>query len=135
MQLAQAQDERRTRGEALADQVLMSNIDLLCDSLELDGPGSAKRVSPAARKKLKGIIAKYAKSAHPFRDCVKDNTKRFGPEMAKHVCGVIKALGKAPTKKVGLAQACPVESIDQESFDLLYAISQIDYKTTLGLEA
>jgi hypothetical protein len=133
--LAEAQGARRTRGDDLADQILMSNVDLLCDSIELDGPGSAKRVSPEARKKLKGIIAKYAKSAHPFRDCVKDNTKRFGPEMAKHVCGVIKALGKAPTKKVGLAQACPVEAIDQGSFDLLYAISQTAYKTTLGLEA
>lgn len=135
MQLEVAQAGRRARGEQLAEQILVAQVDLLCDSIEFDGPGSAKRVSPEARKKLKGIIAKYAKSAHPFRDCVKDNTKRFGPEMAKHVCGVIKALGKAPTKKVGLAQACPVEAIDQGSFDLLYAISQTAYKTTLGLEA
>lgn len=56
-----------------------------------------KQVGPAAKKKLGGILGKYAKSAHPFTDCVKDNTKRFGPEGAKKVCAVDKDLIRKST--------------------------------------
>jgi len=49
-------------------------------------------VSPDDRKKLRGIINHYRKHPRPFRACVKDNTKRFGPEGAKKVCAVIKDL-------------------------------------------
>jgi len=36
---------------------------------------SLAAVSPTARVKLRGILKKYAKSAHPFRECVRDNTE------------------------------------------------------------
>jgi hypothetical protein len=40
--------------------------------------------------KLRGILKKYAKSAHPFRDCVKDNMSRFGPGRTEAVCATLK---------------------------------------------
>lgn len=50
------------------------------------------QVTPAHRAKLKGLMAYYAKKPHPFTACVRDNTKRFGPERAKRVCAVLKDL-------------------------------------------
>lgn len=130
-----AQQDRKARASLAEDRLLAAQIDAFCESIELDGPGSAKRVSPTAKKKLKGIIDKYKHSKTPWRDCVKDNTKRFGPEKVKAVCGVIKALGKQPTSKAGLSESCPVVEMDDESFSLLYAISQsADYKAFVGLE-
>src|SRR4051812_9896833 len=42
------------------------------------GPNAAQ-VGPDARYKLRGILKHYAKKAHPFAACVRDNRKRFGP--------------------------------------------------------
>lgn len=39
---------------------------------------------------LRFLLKHYAKSATPFRDCVKDNTKRFGPGRVEKVCAVVK---------------------------------------------
>lgn len=47
-------------------------------------------ISPKAKVKLRGILKKYAKSAHPFRDCVRDNMKRFGPGRTEAVCATLK---------------------------------------------
>lgn len=138
MDLAAAQQARRSRVNQTRENLAQAQIDLLCDALDqgirLDGPGSASRVTPEARKKLKGIIDKYKHSKTPWKDCVADNTKRFGPEMVKHVCGVVKALGKstATTVSTKLGDSCPTEEMDKETFDLLYRISQIDYLAVLG---
>lgn len=66
---------------------------------ETGKPGTNfKQVTPGARKKLSGLMKFYAKKAHPFTACVRDNTKRFGPERAKKVCAVLKDLIKNTTK-------------------------------------
>jgi hypothetical protein len=65
---------------------------------ETGKPGTNfKQVGPAAKKKLSGILRHYAKSAHPFTDCVRDNTKRFGEDRAKRICAVDKDLIRKTT--------------------------------------
>lgn len=44
--------------------------------------------NPHAMKKLAPLIKFYAKKAHPFTACVRDNRKRFGPLTEKY-CAVI----------------------------------------------
>lgn len=46
-------------------------------------------VSPEDRERLHGIVEHYRKDPHPFRACVKDNRKRFGPG-TEAVCATIK---------------------------------------------
>jgi hypothetical protein len=53
---------------------------------------------PVAKRKLKGILAKYRKSPHPFRACVKDNLKRFGPGRTEAVCATLKDTIEHTTK-------------------------------------
>lgn len=137
MRLAEAQDERRARSAALFDELLTSDIDALCDVLHLDGPGSASRVSPHARMKLKAIIDHYKVMPKPWTQCVADNTKRFGPEMAKHVCGVVKALGKssATTVETHLSDDSLRELLDDQSVELLHVMSGVDYEVLLAMDA
>ena len=52
--------------------------------------GLAAPISPKAKAKLSGILKKYAKEPHPFRACVKDNMKRFGPGRTEAVCATLK---------------------------------------------
>lgn len=54
-------------------------------------------VSPDDMKKLRPLLRHYAKKAHPFRACVRDNRKRFGPR-TNAVCAVLKDLIKGTTK-------------------------------------
>ena len=54
-------------------------------------------VSAADLKKLRPLVKFYAKKAHPFRACVNDNRKRFGPLTEKY-CAIIKDLIKGTTK-------------------------------------
>ena len=53
-------------------------------------------VSPHDMKKLAPLLKHYGKKAHPFRACVKDNRKRFGPLTEKY-CAVLKDLIKGTT--------------------------------------
>ena len=53
-------------------------------------------VSPHDMKKLSPLLKHYGKMAHPFRACVKDNRKRFGPLTEKY-CAVLKDLIKGTT--------------------------------------
>lgn len=54
-------------------------------------------VSPSDMKKLAPLLRHYGKMKHPFRACVKDNRKRFGPLTEKY-CAVLKDLIKGTTK-------------------------------------
>jgi len=53
--------------------------------------------NPQKMKKLKALVAFYKNKPHPFTACVRDNTKRFGPEGAKKVCAVVKDIGERGT--------------------------------------
>src|SRR5262245_42825771 len=65
----------------------------------LGPPGTdIARNQAAAEGPLRHLIAFYMKKPHPFTACVRDNTKRFGPDRAKRVCAVLKDLGEGTTK-------------------------------------
>lgn len=75
-------------------------------------------VSPEDRKKLAGIIEHYRKQPHPFRACVKDNRKRFGPG-AEAICATIKDLIEGNTWwRVGRQRGEP-EGYSPKSLDSL----------------
>lgn len=54
-------------------------------------------VSPRDMAKLRPLLKHYAKKAHPFRACVRDNKKRFGPR-TNAICAVVKDLIYHSTK-------------------------------------
>jgi len=58
---------------------------------------SAEDVSPDERAHLRGILKHYAKSPHPFRQCVRDNMKRFGPGRTEKVCATLKDIIRGTT--------------------------------------
>lgn len=58
---------------------------------------SSKDVGPDAREKLRNLLKFYAKKAHPFRACVRDNSKRFGPGRVEKVCATLKDMIKGTT--------------------------------------
>ena len=68
-------------------------IDLAADILL-----GSKDVTPKQREKLKGLLKYYAKKPHPFRACVRDNMKRFGPGRTEAVCATLKDLIRGTTK-------------------------------------
>lgn len=73
-------------------------IELAIDALLLGvGGGGASTVGPHARKKLKGLLEYYAKKPHPFRACVRDNRKRFGPQTEAY-CATLKDIIRGTTK-------------------------------------
>jgi hypothetical protein len=57
-----------------------------------------RAMGPAARGQIQGLIDYYMKKPHPFAECVKDNTKRFGEDGAKRVCATLKDMGEGTTK-------------------------------------
>jgi hypothetical protein len=57
-----------------------------------------RAMGPAARGHLQNLIDYYMKKPHPFTECVRDNTKRFGEDGAKRVCAVLKDMGEGTTK-------------------------------------
>jgi hypothetical protein len=75
-----------------------------------------KAVSPEHRKKINSIVKYYRKKPHPFRACVRDNRKRFGPR-TEQVCAVVKDMAEGTTKwrkggKRSLSAAGVPETVD-----------------------
>lgn len=61
-------------------------------------PGTAN-VSPADKKKLSGLLKHYAKKAHPFSACKRDQVKHgLSPEHANRRCAVLKDIIRGNTK-------------------------------------
>lgn len=130
--LAEAQAERQRLIENRVDNAM--KIVLLGPTGAGKAPGvsQASTVGPAARHKLRGILRHYAKEAHPFTACVRDNRKRFGPR-AEAVCAVVKDIIRGTTRWRGhpaLDHGAPgalaasetstmIMELDQDSFDLL----------------
>jgi hypothetical protein len=73
-----------------------------------------KLVTPAEKAKLSPLVRHYMAKPHPFTACVRDNTKRFGPERAKRVCAVVKDIGHGGTgwRKGGKKTSAALESPD-----------------------
>lgn len=59
---------------------------------------SSKTTGPHARYKLRYLLRYYAKQSHPFRACVKDNMKRFGPGKTEAYCATLKDIIRGTTK-------------------------------------
>lgn len=117
--LAQAREERDDRliDEMIAARIKRANL--------------AAPISPHARVKLRGILKKYAKSAHPFRECVRDNMKRFGPGRTEAVCATLKDTikGRSAGKGAGKGAHAAEDDglvIDADVLLALDAISEID---------
>ena len=98
---------------------------------------NADRVGPDARKNLKPLLRHYAKMAHPFRACVRDNRKRFGPK-AEAVCAVLKDIIRGTTHwrgktnpndhgvAPGILAAEDTPVIDEDTADLLLSLTDDD---------
>src|SRR5690349_6191712 len=76
---------RERRLDAAVDKIIDAHIDQRLAAVKLAAP-----IAPGAKVKLRNILKKYAKSAYPFRECVRDNMKRFGPGRTEAVCATLK---------------------------------------------
>jgi len=85
-QLTLAQQKRE---EDLLDTYIEDQLTILL---------AARTVGPEARRKLAGLLKYYSKKKQPFRACVKDNMKRFGPGRTEAVCATLKDLMMGTTK-------------------------------------
>jgi hypothetical protein len=121
--LEQAREERFDR-----------EIDAMIDE-RLKKANLAAPVAPAAKFKLRNILKKYAKDPHPFRACVKDNMKRFGPGRTEAICATLKDTikGRKDWRK-GANTAESDAVIDADVLLCLDAISEVDLQEIL-LEA
>lgn len=115
--LEQAREERINREiDRMISEKIAKNVNL------------AAPIAPQAKVKLRGILKKYAKSAHPFRDCVKDNMKRFGPGRTEALCATLKDTikGNKNWRNGGSNTAESDLVIDADVLLALDAISEID---------
>lgn len=119
------------------DQRLDDAFDLKLDELL----ASSKNVGPEARRKLRGLLKHYAKKTHPFRACVRDNRKRFGPR-AEAICATLKDIIRGTTRwrgnpeldkgSAGLSDDAAPE-IDDEVLALIDHLSDMDLWALLAL--
>ena len=122
LQLQLAQQEREDR---LFDEWLDEHLPVLFSE--------ADTVGPDARHKLRGILRHYAKDPHPFRACMRDNMKRFGPGRTERVCATLKDIIRGTTHwrghpaadhgSPGAIGASDAPAIDDEVSMLLLSIS------------
>jgi hypothetical protein len=114
--LEQAREERLNQeiDQMISDRIAKANL--------------AAPIAPGARVKLRNILKKYAKSAHPFRECVKDNMKRFGPGRTEAVCATLKdqIKGNKNWRKGGANTSESDLVIDADVLLALDAVSEYD---------
>lgn len=140
--LAQAQERRRRALSPTPKRVSLSDqIDQVVDRITF---AEADSVGPDARSKLKGILKHYAKDPHPFRACVTDNMKRFGPGRTEAVCATLKDIIRGTTRWRGHPELdhgapgavtasdqdpdpCPITLTDDERATILANLSDEDF--------
>lgn len=136
-------NELDERYDALLDDAFGKRLDELMLAAP-DGVDNYRAVSPESKHKLKGILKHYAKEAHPFTACVRDNTKRFGAERAKKVCAVVKDIiwnttkwrgkhnpaGVGPHPYAGMSEPA---TIDEETANVIEMLSELDLGELLGI--
>lgn len=71
------------RIESIAFDEIDRRIDLLLSNYQ------RVTANPRSMGYLRFLLRHYAGKAHPWRECYKDNLKRFGPK-TKGLCGVLK---------------------------------------------
>lgn len=118
--------------ESREDEILSDELDLRLDVLL-----SHSDVSPDARAHLREILKHYAKNPHPFRACVRDNMKRFGPGQTEKVCATVKDMIKGTHKwrnSGGGALAAASPEITDELEQILLSIDE-DALDSIVMEA
>lgn len=122
MNLSQAREQRD-------DRVLDALIAGKLKRVPLAAP-----IGPDAKVKLRNILKYYAGKPHPFRACVKDNMKRFGPGRTEALCATLKDTirgnkdwrGKNNPNDQGTAGLEEPPAIDSDVLLVLDAISEVD---------
>ena len=119
--------------QAREDVLLSDEIDRRLEILF-----SAKTVGPDARAHLRGILKHYAKEPHPFRACVKDNMKRFGPGRTEAVCATLKDIIKGTTRwrghEDGIMASAPEIDADTAMVILSLTDDEIDAMEMIVME-
>lgn len=115
------------------EQAREERLDQEIDQMISDRLAAAKLaapIGPHAKVKLRGILKKYAKDPHPFRACVKDNMKRFGPGRTEAICATLKdqIKGNKNWRKGGSGAMTSEDGavIDGDVLLALDAISEVD---------
>ena len=92
---------------SVTDQRAEAILDRKLDALLAERIDFAPIKDPHALVKLRNILKKYRKSAHPFTECVKDNRSRFGPGRVEEVCATLKdtIVGNTHWRKGGKKKA------------------------------
>lgn len=103
--------------QAREDRLLEEDIDR-----RLDVVLSSADVGPEARAHLRGLLKHYAKSPHPFRECVRDNMKRFGPGRTEKVCATLKDMIRGTTRWRHGSEGVAASEMDEEIERILLAI-------------
>lgn len=127
---------QRDREDRLLDAAIDRTLALVFAETEHPGASEADTVGPHARHKLKGLLRYYAKQAHPFNACVKDNMKRFGPNRTERVCATVKDIIRGTTHwrghpeldhgDPGAVAASNAPEIDEETATILLSLSESD---------
>lgn len=124
-----ASSEVSAAAQARIERAIDDKIDAFLES-SLKTVGLADKVSTKAKTKLRGVLKKYAKETNPFKACVVDQTKQFGPGRAEAVCASIKDTIKTskgfPSSKGAKVNASDDSSIDGEMLVALNALSEVD---------
>lgn len=120
------QEARERRIDRQLDEVIDKSLGVLFSQ--------ADTVGPHQRHQLRGLLRYYAKKAHPFRACVIDNTKRFGPGRTEAVCATLKDIIRGTTHwrghpaldhgAPGAIAASDAPEISEELGEILLSISE-----------
>ena len=88
-------EARARRADMLLDELLDRELPLLFAATAAKDPAAtAKALGP-----LKNLLKYYAKFAHPFTKCVRDNRKRFpAPGQVERICARLVDILKGTTK-------------------------------------
>lgn len=125
MSLAELDQAARERENGLIAADIDRTLDLLLANYQ------TVTANPRSMGYLRFLLKHYAKSAHPWHDCFKDNFKRFGPKTAA-LCGVLKdtirqgthwrghpgADSGAPGVAIGEADASAAHRLSEDGCDL-----------------
>lgn len=81
-------DDIKKASQKRQENIFLDEIDSRLDLLL----ANYQRVTanPRTMGYLRFLLRHYAKSPTPWRDCYKDNLKRFGPDKTKGICSVLK---------------------------------------------
>lgn len=117
-------------GQARIERAIDAKIDAFIES-RLAKADLAAPISVPAKVKLRGILKKYSREAHPFRACVRDNAVRFGPGRVEAVCATLKDPIKGIKGMVKGSKAAMTSediALDGEVLLAIDAISSVDLR-------